>query len=122
MSDRWAADIIEAIRGKNDGGNGGASVEGFTFATVSSVDPLSIMISGQVIKKHLHINALLLRHSVSNVSGSLSASVNCPSGSISSISVSDGKLSLTPDLKAGDSILVMKYGVAYYVIAKMVAA
>lgn len=55
MSDRWAAEMVEALcsRGKGNG-------SGWMLAEVKSVAPLTILAHDQIISKGLYINPALL--------------------------------------------------------------
>lgn len=79
MSERWAVQIVDALRGQA----GGAEQSGLMFAKVKATQPITLKANDQDITKNLHINASL-------------------------------------SLKAGDEVLVLQSGIAFYILLKVV--
>lgn len=79
MAERWAVEIVEALRGQA----GGTGQAGLMLAKVNTAQPITLLANDQEISKHLHINA-----------------------------------SLT--VRAGDEVLVLQSGVAFYILLKVV--
>ncbi len=59
MSDKWAVDIVEAMKRNSEPKHNGVQ-NIVMIGRVVSVSPLKIEINGQTISKHLHINPALL--------------------------------------------------------------
>lgn len=59
MSDKWAVDIVEAMK-KNSEPKHNRAQNIIMIGRVVSVSPLKIEINGQTVAKHLHINPALL--------------------------------------------------------------
>ena len=55
MSERWAVQIVDALRGAADG----TAQSGLMFAKVNTAQPITLKANDQVISKNLHINASL---------------------------------------------------------------
>ncbi len=81
MSERWAVEMVEALRGTSKGANSGG--DGLMFAKIKTERPITLLAHDQEISKHLHINA-----------------------------------ALSP--RAGDEVLVLKAGDAFYILLKVV--
>ncbi len=57
MSERWAVEMVEALRGAGrDADSGG---DGLMFAKIKTERPITLLAHDQVISKHLHINSAL---------------------------------------------------------------
>lgn len=54
MSERWAVDLVEAMRGQAGGGS-----SGFMFAKVNTEQPITLLAHDQVISKQLYMNPSL---------------------------------------------------------------
>ena len=83
---------------------------------VISSDPLTINVAGiNLSKDDLMTNAYLLEHeenvSVESISGTLSASVDCSQGAISSLTISEGDITAICTVKSalsvGDTVLLL---------------
>lgn len=81
MAERWAADMVEALRGPSKGANNGG--DGLMFARIRTTQPITLLAHNQPISKHLYINP-----------------------------------SLSP--RAGEEVLVLKSGDAFYILLKVV--
>lgn len=92
--------------------------------------PLTISVAGITVSgDELRVNAAMLEQSVAvkeaNISGSLSASVNCGVGTISQMTITGGTLTTTaliiPNLAVGDTVLLLTTDAQqFFVLCKVV--
>lgn len=54
MRDRWAVEMVEALRGQT-----GDNRSGLMFARINTAQPITLWVNDQVISKNLSINASL---------------------------------------------------------------
>lgn len=55
MSERWAVELVEAMRGKAES----EGQTGLMFAKVNTEQPITLLAHDQVVSKNLHINESL---------------------------------------------------------------
>lgn len=109
MSERWAADMVEALR---SGGKG----SGLMFAEIKSVAPLTILAHDQVISKELYINPALLvwaEDGGSRIAPELAGLAPHPYQFLT-------EFHTKYVLKAGDVVAAVQVGTGFYILEKVV--
>lgn len=112
MADRWAADLVEALRGTGSG-----SESRWIFAKIKTANPLTILTHDQTISRNLYINpALTVRASNG---GNLIAPEfeGLPSSPFPFLKEFHQKFVIQP----GDMVLVLQAGVSFYIAGKVAA-
>lgn len=108
MGERWAADMVEALRSVNKSGSG------LMFAEIKSVAPLSILAHDQVISKGLYINpALLVWAEGGGIPTELAGLAPHPYSFLT-------EFHTKYVLKAGDMVVVLQVGAGFYILEKVV--
>lgn len=116
MSDRWAVDMVEAIRGKKEGGD---SSGGLMFGTVNTAKPLTIQMHNQIISKNLYINPALLVDADDALDKIEQDFIGAPNpAALFAFLKSFHKQCV---IHKKDEVIVMQSGVSFYIIAKVVA-
>lgn len=110
MGERWAADMVEALRSASK------SSSGLMFAEVKSVAPLTILAHDQVISKGLYINPALLvwaEGGGSRIPPELAGLAPHPYSFLT-------EFHMKYVLKAGDMVVVLQVGAGFYIMEKVV--
>lgn len=114
MAERWASNIVEAIRGSS----GGASTQdsGIMTATIQSINPLSIKTHDTVISKNLYINPCYVLDADRILQ--LFQSAPAPPELFDFLrQYHDAAV-----LHIGDTVVVQQSGVSFYILSKVVRA
>lgn len=118
MSDKWAVDIVEAMKKNSEPKHNGVQ-NIVMIGNVVSASPLKIEINGQCIAKHLLINPALLLiadDSTDKIDEAFKDNPN-PSKWFDFLKEFHQKYAL----KKGDEIVVMQSGISFYILSKVVA-
>lgn len=119
MSERWAVDMVEALRGLGgSGGSGsGGNDGGLMFAKVNTAKPLTLLAYDQVISKGLYLNPALLVDADDQVDRIKQEFQGLSSAPFPFLQEFHQKFVLKKD----DEVVVLKVGAAFYILAKAVA-
>ena len=120
MEDNPYFSLVSAMNGSGAQGDSLRLMEG----RVTAVSPLAVEAAGISISGDaLRINAELIRREVKDANGTFPASAVCGGhGAVSSISISGGTLSYTPDLNIGDMLcLLTNNDQIFYALCKVVS-
>lgn len=110
MGERWAADMVDALRSV------GKSNSGLMFAEVKSVAPLTILAHDQVISKGLYINPALLvwaEGEGSSIPPELAGLAPHPYSFLT-------EFHMKYVLKVGDMVAAFQVGAGFYILEKVV--
>ena len=118
MSDKWAVDIVEAMK-RNSTPNQNGITSMLMIGKVITANPLVIEINGQSISKHLYANSDLLLFADDNIDKIEEAFENNPSTGKWFDFLKEFHQKYV--LKKGDEIVVMQSGIAFYILSKVVA-
>lgn len=117
MTDRWASDMVEAIRGKKDSASSFGS--GLMFATVNTAKPLTLKMHNQVISQGIFINPALLVDADDAVDKIEQDFVGAPAPTKLFDFLKQYHKQCV--IKKGDELIVLQSGVSFYVLAKVAA-
>ncbi len=110
MPDRWAVELVEALRGTESG-----SESRWIFAKIKTANPLTILTHDQIISKNLYINPAL------TVKASDSADLMTQEfeGLISRPFPFLKEFHQKFIIKQGDMVLVLQAGASFYIAGKV---
>lgn len=117
MTDRWASDMVEAIRGKKD--SSGSFGSGLMFATVNTAKPLTLKMHNQVISQGIFISPSLLVDADDALDKIEQDFIGAPSPAPLFNFLKEFHKQCV--IKKGDEVIVMQSGISFYVVAKVVA-
>ncbi len=114
MAERWASNIIEAIR--DSSGGSAAQDSGIMTATIQSINPLSIKTHDTVISKNLYVNPCYILES--ERIAQLFQSAPAPPELFDFLK----QYHDMAVLHIGDTVVVKQSGVSFYILSKVVRA
>lgn len=117
MTDRWAVNIIEALRENRNGAANGSI--GILEATVNTAKPITLKMNNQIVSKNIYIPPSMLVLADDSVDKVEEAFIGAPGPQPLFDFLKEFHQKSV--LKKGDTVVVVQAGFSFYILQKVVA-